>query len=331
MARSADASDARRALLTEIGNKLATARLALREEPDVAARKLKLRKKHLEALESGNWDAMPDDIYAMGFLRQYSAYLRLDLTEEIERLKNNVYALTRPLTFPDPPVAPSRRWAWVAAGMFVILIVAFNFLYQNLGSNRPLSDMATSPTQGSAPGQSGKTTVKLLSGTMSISSADATDTKPKTAGETAVNDTLPTNTHAGHPQATVVPTQQLSLSTGIDTTGSEPLQGGQPASKAVVLQAAGHLYTFDAVDSAVWLQISLPNQTGSGKGRLIKEVLLQQGHHISIRQPVDALWITCGNAPALRISVDGKLLAAAGSLGAGRKVLRDHRISIKGQ
>jgi len=326
--QAANSSDMRQALLNDIGNKLAAARMSLLQELDEPARKLKLRKKHLDALESGKWDAMPDEVYAMGFLRQYSAYLHLDLTEEIERLKNSAYTLTRPLTFPDPPVAPSRRWAWIAAAMFIILIVAFNFLYQDLGSHRPSSEIAALSGQATSPDQSGN-----------MSAPPESITAPSVTAQTEDSDAVPTGTDSlpasdeaiatredtVAPQSDAIQTMASSLPAEAATDNADSI------GKADVPQpAVSHTYRFEAVDSAVWIQVSLPNQAGNGKGSLIKEALLQPGHHISLSQPVDALWITCGNAPSLRIIVDGKVLAETGSLDTGRKVLRDHRISSNG-
>lgn len=306
--QTASGPDVRQALLTEIGNKLTAARLALREGLDEPARKLKLRRKHLEALESGNWDSMPDDVYAMGFLRQYSAYLRLDLTDEVERLKNSAYTLTRPLTFPDPPVAPSRRWAWIASVMFILLLIAFNVLYQQAPENHSPSTVTMSAANTSGtPAES-------------LPPAQHASTSPPAEPVSKPDDRTPVETAASE-QPPAAPTAATARSTTQVTS--------QPVTKTVVPEPpTSHLYRFEAVGSSVWIQISLPNPAGDGKGRLIKEALLQQGHRISLQQPVDALWITCGNAPSLRILVDGKLLADTGSLGAGKKVLRDQRISI---
>ena len=297
-------TDLRQALQVEIGNKLAAARLALLEELDVPARKLKLRRKHLEALESGHWDAMPDEVYAMGFLRQYSAYLGLDLSEEVERLKNSAYTLTHPLTFPDPPVAPSRRWAWIAAALFLILIVVFNFLYQDLGPRHPSSEVTVSYSEATAP-------------------SDVEQDPPKAMDAPAAESD--TTKRASTPAATVsaAPAAPVSEQPSSNTTARIAPQ----ASDSRTPQPRSHTYRFDAVDAAVWIQVSRPNQAGDGKGRLIREILLEPGHHIEMRQRVDALWITCGNAPSLRITIDGRVMADAGSLSTGKKVLRDHRIS----
>ena len=92
---------------------------------------------------------------------------------------------------------------------------------------------------------------------------------------------------------------------------------------------ARHTFRFKAIDTDVWLQISAANADGTAKGKMLKEVLLKPGHYTTIKAASESLWITTGNAPALSISVDGKLVAKKGSLGNGKKVLRNYRFNIK--
>ena len=91
----------RQSLINEIGRKLREARELRGETVDSPARMLKLSKSNLLALESGNWDVLPDEVYALGFLRQYSKYLQIDINPELELFKNDQYKLTKPLTFLD--------------------------------------------------------------------------------------------------------------------------------------------------------------------------------------------------------------------------------------
>ncbi len=312
------------ALLQTIGHKLSRAREAAGESIEEVVRKLKLQKRHLLALEQGDWNNMPDDVYMLGFLRQYSKYLHVDLTAEIERLKQDQYALTKPLTFPDPPVAPSRRWAWLAGIAFVLLLVLFNITTQN--SRLEESDLAPvhqalqreeqadleqiqpSPVQSDAP-----------------SSAPANHSHPTGSAETATTD-------AGRRTAL------LSHSDSIGKTADAPPQSDNrnrkkqarapSANVTATAESVTHLFRFDAVNAPVWLQISRSDPATGKKGQLLKEVLLQSGFHTSIHEKTSALWVTCGNAPALRIFVDGHLVADAGALGGGKKVLRDFRFQI---
>jgi len=301
---------ARQKLLQEIGRKLTEAREACQQSIDKPARKLKLQKRHLEALESGNWDAMPDDVYVLGFLRQYSHYLNVDLTDEIHRLKNNQYTLTKPLTFPDPPLAPSRQWAWIAGSAFVLLFIIFNVMTGDYVSDNN-SDTELTPTP--------------------VETTATADTIP---GENPATEMTDSSIQSPAPVQPATTTPVTSIPANKDLPASEPAlttASAKPAAHSKPQHTAGkHLFRFDAVDSPVWLQISMPNKNGTGKGRLLKEVLLQAGFHVSIKAETDSLWITCGNAPALRISVDGTVAATKGSLGAGKKILRDYRFSIRG-
>jgi len=301
---------ARQKLLQEIGRKLTEAREACQQSIEKPARKLKLQKRHLEALESGNWDAMPDDVYVLGFLRQYSHYLHVDLSDEIHRLKNDQYTLTKPLTFPDPPVAPSRQWAWIAGSAFALLFIIFNVMTGDYISDNS-SDTELTPTP---------LETIITSDTMS-------DENPATElTDSSIQSPAPLQPATTAPVTSIPPRKDIPASESVPSAESAQ----PPAHAKSQLTTGKHLFRFDAVGSPVWLQISLPNKNGKGKGRLLKEVLLQPGLHISIRAETDTLWITCGNAPALRISVDGNVAAAEGSLGKGKKVLRDYPFSIRG-
>jgi len=335
----------RQALLQEIGCKLSQSRSASGESIEEAVRKLKIRKSQLQALENGDWQKMPDDVYVLGFLRQYSQYLGIDISDETHRLKNDQYALTKPLTFPDPPVAPSRRWAWITGAAFVLLFILFNITTET--KNIHHHDVVESPEH-------------AATGEAIAEPADAADSKPSTHSNETIADSFKpitpdsaAETQSVEPPAKVSVTHATAVINGAVTetpvskkaapagqsvsemiSVSEPElvdSQGKPATATVqaqVTNATMHHFRFDAVGSPVWLQISRPDASGAGKGGLLKEVLLQPGLHTTIHAPTESLWITCGNAPALRISVDGTVFAAPGSLGIGKKVLRDYRFSI---
>ena len=93
-------------------------------------------------------------------------------------------------------------------------------------------------------------------------------------------------------------------------------------------EPAIHQFRFEAVTESVWLQVFLPGKTENAKGKLLKEVLLQKGNHISINKAAGSLWITCGNPAAMRIKVDGQVKADTGSLGDIGKVLRNYHFRI---
>jgi len=330
----------RQALLQEIGCKLSQSRSASGESIEEAVRKLKIRKSHLQALENGHWEKMPDDVYVLGFLRQYSQYLGIDISDETHRLKNDQYALTKPLTFPDPPVAPSRRWAWLAGAAFVLLFILFNITTEN--KNMDNHAVAESPEHTAAVESTAEPDPSMPSTHQNKTIDDAAQTAmPATFTETAAETPSaerPSKVSAIDANVTEKPVTEKAAPAEQAVTEMIPVPEPELAAphgeeKPVTAQtqaanATMHHFRFDAVGSPVWLQISRPDQSGAGKGSLLKEVLLQPGLHTTIHAPTESLWITCGNAPALRISVDGTVFAAAGSLGIGKKVLRDYRFSI---
>jgi len=105
-----------------------------------AANDLKLNRKYLQALESGNWSALPGKFYARGFLSQYARYLSVDIEAELEALKANDYRLTRPHTFPDPPIAPKRIWAVASGISFLLLLLIFNIFSSHDEARGPVMD-----------------------------------------------------------------------------------------------------------------------------------------------------------------------------------------------
>ena len=314
----------RQSLLLEIAHKLKDARTEKQQNIAKAVSKLKISATHLQALESGNWDALPDDVYVIGFLRQYSKYLQVDLSDEIDRLKNSDYTLTRPLTFPDPPVAPSRLWAWLTGGAFVLLFVLFNVISSEDNQEDVVQSEPAHPTQNST--QTPTTEASNTSNHVAIKNSVRGSVKTASTTQTS---TLPPHTKVAN--------KNISTKDMTATPASKPAAVRQldritkPASvhSASKKQTTSmHLFRFEAVTAPVWMQIFLPNKAGDGKGRLLKEMLLKKGHFSNIRYATETLWITCGNALALRIKVDRKTIVRTGGLGSGKKVLRDHRFDI---
>lgn len=103
-----------------IGADLRAARLARGETTADVAHQLRLREGYIEAIESGNFEVLPGVTYAIGFLRSYARYLRLDAEDLIQRFKEEVSDITPPadLAFLEP-VSESR----VPRGGLVVLAV----------------------------------------------------------------------------------------------------------------------------------------------------------------------------------------------------------------
>lgn len=61
-----------------LGEKLAKKRVALGYDIKEVERATRIRAKHLEFLETGQYDKLPPDVYVRGFLKNYASLLKLD-------------------------------------------------------------------------------------------------------------------------------------------------------------------------------------------------------------------------------------------------------------
>jgi len=213
---------------------------------------LRLLPVYLRAFDSGDWSKMPEEVYTLGFLRQYADFVGLDLNKEIAQLKSGNYRLNKPFTIPDPPLAPSRKWAILIAGLFLLFFIAFNLTSHDEKAPAPAIDEQ----------------------------------------ETILAPTL-ADTEEG---------------------GTEQQQAPEPA-------VDGHSYRFSATGEAVWLQVF------DSSRKLIREALLQSGESLNIVHAGPALLVTSGNAAALGVEIDGKVVAVAGELGEAGQVLREYRLA----
>ncbi|MDX8381644.1 MAG: helix-turn-helix domain-containing protein, partial [Ghiorsea sp.] len=119
---------AKEALQCEVGEKLIKAKIEKNLSSEFIIKELKFSQTFLEALETGNWNLLPGEVYALGFLRQYAALLNLDVSDDIEHIKSNTFELTKPQTYPDEGISPNPKWVVLAIVLFLAVIIIFNLL-----------------------------------------------------------------------------------------------------------------------------------------------------------------------------------------------------------
>jgi len=215
---------------------------------------LKLNREYLQALESGDWSALPGRFYARGFLIQYASYLGVDIKDELAILQTNDYRLTSPHTFPDPPIAPKIFWAVASGISFLLLLLIFNIFSSHDAVRAPAVD------------------------------------KPAASAEPQVN-------HEDASKGMV----------RTDTKGTSPTDSGETAEMEKAPPVL-HQYRFKAHKLQVWLRVFDSNK------KRIMTFLLKPGETARLKQK-GVIYISAGRAGALIISVDGKVVAPAGSLG----------------
>jgi len=109
--------------LASVGEELRAARLRLGEDLRTVAGSLRIRKEHLEALETGDFANLPGRTYAIGFVRSYADYLGLDGAAAVARFKEEV-AEAPQVPPPDSLVFPdAQEEARLPQGMILIAAV----------------------------------------------------------------------------------------------------------------------------------------------------------------------------------------------------------------
>lgn len=100
--------------MVDIGQALKKKRIELGLSLEVVEEQTKIRKRYLEAIETGDWSVLPGDVYARGFVRAYAEAVGLDGRELLaqkefgqsgeEDLSSSGSAHERPLQTPDKRV-----------------------------------------------------------------------------------------------------------------------------------------------------------------------------------------------------------------------------------
>lgn len=92
----------------------------------------RIRLKYLRAIEAEDWDALPEGVYARGFIRTYASFLGLDGERLAEEYRREVEGGAAPRSTPDAPATPGprsrplrgTRWPRGATGVAVAGVLA---------------------------------------------------------------------------------------------------------------------------------------------------------------------------------------------------------------
>lgn len=118
-----------------LGEKLAKKRAALGYDIKEAERATRIRAKHIEALESGDFSKLPPDVYVRGFLKNYAIFLKLDPIKVVnlylrERgLSDNIKKATTPkeepqkIKFKSPKVILTPKKIAIGSAILVALSI----------------------------------------------------------------------------------------------------------------------------------------------------------------------------------------------------------------
>ncbi len=110
-----------------VGEKLRQARKRQHLSLEEVERDLKIRLKYLEAFEDNKYDALPSEVYAIGFLRRYAEYLNLKPEVLINQYKTEYQGmLTKTGKSPALDFSPTSsmpKWQFFITPKTVIIII----------------------------------------------------------------------------------------------------------------------------------------------------------------------------------------------------------------
>lgn len=87
---------------------------------------LNIKKQYIIALEESDYDALPGNTYVKGYLRTYSRFLGITLSQNDEELKKKTVFQLRQ-TKDNPQI--KRLLIIICILMLVITIIVYDFLY----------------------------------------------------------------------------------------------------------------------------------------------------------------------------------------------------------
>lgn len=257
----------------------------------------KISQRYLEALERDRFDALPAEVFVRGFLREYARIVGLDPDEVV-----NVYLLAaaqaRPVADEEPGVVPAgaaRRASVVAYGVAVAaLLIALlgaaaaisYWLGRDRGEDLPTSRVDAASRQ--------PTTVRRPP--VEPERTGALPEEPD--AEVGSEEALP----APRPPAAEPPSPAAG---GAPPAEGSPAAPAQPEPLRVVLE----------FQQDCWVELVVDGRR--------RESELKAGGETWAIEAQDSVLLTLGNAPAVRVEVDGEPVRLPTG---GTRVVREFRI-----
>jgi cytoskeleton protein RodZ len=123
-----------------IPDRLRAAREARGLSLDDVATRTRVPLRHLQAIENGDWDALPAVTYTIGFVKSYAGAVGLNGTELGQELRgqlgNPVPTGNAPYEPADPARVPPRSLA-IFAGLLALLLAVGYLIYRSTADNEP--------------------------------------------------------------------------------------------------------------------------------------------------------------------------------------------------
>lgn len=303
---------------------------------DVSAN-LRIRRAQLEAIEQGRFKDLPGAPYAVGFVRAYAEFLELDRDDIVRQFKTEAAELNdrKELHFPRP-VAESRLPGGVVLVVSILIAAgAYGLWYTQRTSDQPVLPRVTAvpermvplaetspPSQADTQTEAATPAAPPAGGSEVTGSMTSPEAAPTAGADPAVPspaEVQPSTTVAAAPTSTPVGTSEAAPVAGVapapesapDSAPPQPPSDAPPQPRVFGETAGQSRVTLRATADS-WVQIR------DGGGNIVFSRILRAGDSYNVPSR-DGLVLNTGNAGALEVQVDGKVIPPLGRVGAVRR------------
>ncbi len=316
--KAKDNADADKVSTDTIGGELKAARMRQGEDVVTIEQALRIRKEHLEAIEAGNFAALPGRTYGIGFVRAYAEHLGLDPVAAVKRFKSETGTRTEPAELVFPDAADEAKLSQGTTLLLALLLAAgiFGGWYFSVSMDREVANQvpsvperlqpaATTPTPAPAPakpqflasptmpgGVPASVVDQALTGAVGEGMSPPAPGDDESAGDTTLAAASPTGTDAEAPVAA----DGSPLALPASATGQ--VYGAQHSDSRILVVARAD----------TWLRIE--DQTG--KVYINRNIRTGDAYRVPNRP---GLILIARDAGTIDLFVDGAGVGAAGPTG----------------
>ncbi|WCM63298.1 RodZ domain-containing protein [Paenibacillus polymyxa] len=299
--------------MSELGQQLKEARLQKGLSLDDVQEMTKIRKRYLEAIETGDYKVLPGSFYVRAFIKTYAETVGLNPDEILEGHQSNVpepepEAVMEPVTqkrSSRPATIGNLKWLPTALmWLFLVLIVGVIYAYW-VSNNHSTPKTAENTTPITTP-----------STTPSTSTPDTTTTQPNNGQTTAPNGAGGQTPDAGQTGQTqpggAGSTDATTPDTGQQPGTTTPQQGVTVAQdgkqgKTTIFKVSSSTGTAVKVDIKAtgesWLEVY---KGENSRGEKLSYGMTKSGDAMSFDIGPEGLYIKSGRSSATDISVAGQ-------------------------
>ncbi|URJ45873.1 helix-turn-helix domain-containing protein [Paenibacillus polymyxa] len=299
--------------MSELGQQLKEARLQKGLSLDDVQEMTKIRKRYLEAIETGDYKVLPGSFYVRAFIKTYAETVGLNPDELLEGHQSNVpepepEAVMEPVTqkrSSRPATIGNLKWLPTALmWLFLVLIVGVIYAYW-VSNNHSTPKTAENITPITTP-----------STTPSTSTPDTTTTQPNNGQTTAPNGAGGQTPNAGQTGQTQPDgtgnTDATTPDTGQQPDATTPQQGvtvvqDGKQGKTTIFKVSNSTGATAKVDIKAtgesWLEVY---KGQNSRGEKLSYGMTKSGDAMSFDIGPEGLYIKSGRSSATDISVAGQ-------------------------